>query len=167
MKELKEVLGRKAEAGEEEHPDIPFPSPFPESYKQRSRELGLTLYNALGITREDKDKRWTWAIKGKRLFDAPNAIIVYADGSLGPWSILDCGIVIQTIMIAATAFGLGTCAEVSGVVYPQDLRQILNISDGKQIVCAIAIGYADSSAPENNFPRQRESLENLVTWCGL
>ena len=85
----------------------------------------------------------------------------------GVVSRIDCGIVMQTIAIAATAFGLGTCIEVAGVVYPEELRRLLNIAEDKQIVCSIAIGYADADAPENNFERPRESLDNLVTWHGL
>ncbi len=166
MDELKLALVQKAEADTPANPDIPAPA-FDGRYLERIRENGRQLYGVLGIAREDKEKRRQWSLTGSRFFGAPNAIIVYIDRTLGAWSILDAGIVMQTIMLAAQSYGLGTCALYRSVIYPEELRRILNIPESKLIVCGLSIGYPDMDAPQNNFRSTRDPLETSVTWHGF
>lgn len=82
--------------------------------------------------------------RGFRYFDAPAAIIILVDKSLtenGP--LLDIGAVIQTICLAALNYGLGTCIEDQGVMYPEVLRELAGIPESKRIIISIAIGYPD------------------------
>ena len=48
-------------------------------YKERHRELGIRLYQLMGIAREDKEKRDQWTLQNLRAFDAPNIIIISMD----------------------------------------------------------------------------------------
>jgi len=166
MDELKRALVQKAEADTPANPDIPAPT-FADRYLERRRENGRRLFDALGIAREDSEKRHQWYLTGSRFFDAPNAIIVYIDKALGAWSILDVGIIMQTIMLAAQSYGLGTCALYRAVIYPEELRRVLNIPESKLIVCGLAIGYPDTDAPQNKFWTTRDPLESFVTWHGF
>jgi nitroreductase len=73
----------------------------------------------------------------------------------------------QTLCIAALHFGLGTCIEDQGVLYPEVLREIVQIPDDKKIIIAIAIGYPDWDFPANALTSDRETLENNTRWIGF
>lgn len=166
MAKLKEALLHKMVAGIESNPDIPSPT-FPDTYRERTRSLMKGQYDALGIARDDKERRQRWYRTIIQFLGAPNGIIIYIDKSLGTWSILDVGIMLQTIALAAVGYSLGTCIEADVVRYPDVLRDLLHIPESKLIVCGMAIGHPDMDAPVNRFPRGREPLEPLVTWHGF
>jgi len=137
-------------------------------YRQRQVDLAKQLFRAMDIPREDKEKRAQWMERGFRYFDAPAAIIISADRSLsesGP--LLDIGAAIQTICLAALHFGLGTCIEDQGTMYPDVLREHARIPDSKRIIMAVAIGYPDPDFPANRVESEREPVGNITTWLGF
>lgn len=137
-------------------------------YRQRQVDLAKQLFRAMDIPREDKEKRAQWMERGFRYFDAPAAIIISADRSLselGP--LLDIGAAIQTICLAALHFGLGTCIEDQGTMYPDVLREHARIPDSKRIVMAVAIGYPDWNFPANKVESEREPANNVTAWLGF
>jgi len=137
-------------------------------YRQRQVDLAKQLFQLMDIPREDKEKRAKWLERGFRYFDAPAAIIVCTDRCLsesGP--LLDIGAVIQTICVTALHFGLGTCIEDQGTMYPNVLRKYAHIPESKRIIAAIAIGYPDWDFPANKVGSGREPIKNLTTWLGF
>lgn len=166
MQELKQSLTAKASAQEERYPDIPRPE-WPSPYLERSRENGIRLYQLLGISRDDMEKQLQWYVEMYRLFDAPNGIIVYTDRGLSVWALVNVGLVVQSIALAALDYGLGTAMLAASVSYPDEVRRILKIPESKQLVIAIAIGYPDPEAKVNEFRSNREPLETMVTWHGF
>ncbi len=137
-------------------------------YRERQVKLAKQLFQAMGIAREDKEKRAQWMERGFRYFDAPAAIIISTDRSLsesGP--LLDIGAVMQTICLAALHFGLGTCIEDQGTMYPDVLRRYAGIPDSKRITMAIAIGHPDWDFPANQVESEREPVKNITTWLGF
>jgi len=166
MRELKQILAAKASAQEERYPDIPRPE-WPSPYLERSRENGVRLYQLLGISRDDMEKQLQWYVDMYCLFDAPSGIIVYTDRELSVWALVNVGLVVQTIALAALDYGLGTTILAASVSYPDEVRRILKIPESKQLVIAIAIGYPDAEAKVNEFRSNREPLEAMVTWHGF
>lgn len=166
MEKVKCGLAKKQLSGELPHPEIPI-CKLPERYIERSRENGKRLFELLDIERDNKEKRKQWALTQARSFDAPNGIIICISKELSTWSILDVGIVMQNIMLAAHYHGLGTCAQGVMVSFPEVLRRELNIPKSKLIVCGIAIGYPDQSAKVNMFRSHRVALDELVNWYGF
>ena len=166
MDKLKQVLSQKRAAGVPTSLDIGAPNRTGK-YLERARENGRQLFGVLGITREDKESREQWRLYGTRFFDAPNSIIIYIDRALGTTAILDIGIIIQTIMLAAQSYGLGTCAQYQVVAYPREMGRILNIPESKLIVCGLSIGYPEMEVPQNKFRSLREPLEALAVWHGF
>lgn len=166
MEELKEALARKATSGETPNPDIPWPT-FPDPYRDRMRHSGRSLFQELGIARDDAEKRFQWLVSMIRFFDAPNGIILYMDRSLSQYLLLDMGMILQTIILAAWSYGLGTCPEVAVVQYPDVLRQLLKIPQSKLIVLGLAIGYPDTENAAALFRSEREPLETFITWHGF
>jgi nitroreductase len=166
MRELKQSLAAKASAQEERYPDISRPE-WPSPYRERRRENGIGLYQLLGIARNDIERQLQWYIEMYRFFDAPNCIIVYIDRDLSVWALVNVGLIVQTIALAALSYGLGTAILAAGVSYPDEVRRILKIPESKQLVIAIAIGYPDREAKLNSFRSSRVPLESVVAWHGF
>lgn len=137
-------------------------------YHTRRTDIGKRLLTAMGIAREDRERRDWWLERGFRFFGAPVAIILCMDTALDETSYrLDMGCVTQNICLSAMEFGLGTCVEYQAVAYEQGLRKYLNIPKNKRLVCGIAIGYPDPDFPANHVVSPRENIENITTWCGF
>lgn len=137
-------------------------------YRQRQVELAKELFRLMEIPRDDKEKRQQWLERGFRYFDAPAAIILLTDRALGEAApLLDLGAVMQTICLAALHYGLGTCIEDQGVMYPDVLRKHLNIPDSKRIIISVAIGYPDENFPANRLESSREAVETISEWYGF
>ena len=137
-------------------------------YRERQVDLAKQLFRLMDIPREDKEKRAKWLERGFRYFDAPAAIILSTDRCLsesGP--LLDIGAAIQTICLAALHYGLGTCVEDQGTMYPEVLRKYGHIPESKRIIAAIAIGYPDWDFPANKVESTREPVKNVSTWLGF
>ena len=137
-------------------------------YRRRQVDLAKQLFQLMDIPREDKEKRAEWMERGFRYFDAPVVIIISIDRCLsesGP--LLDAGALMQSICLAALHFGLGTCIEDQGTMYPDVLRKYAHIPESKRIVIAIAIGYPDWDFPANKVEAEREPIANLTTWFGF
>ena len=137
-------------------------------YRRRQVDLAIQLFQLMDIQREDTEKRAQWMQRGFRYFDAPAAILLVTDRSLsesGP--LMDIGAAMQNICLAALNYGLGTCIEDQGVMYPDVLREHATIPESKQIKIAIAIGYPDWDFPANKIESARETVENNTIWCGL
>jgi nitroreductase len=148
--------------------DISINWPNDSVYRQRQVDLAKELFRLMDIRREDQEKRAAWYERGFRFFDAPAGILILTDRSLsdvGP--LLDLGAAMQTLCLAALNFGLGTCIEGQGVVYPDVLRKIAQIPENKKIIVAIAIGYPDWDFPANAIETSRESLDNNTRWIGF
>ena len=166
MEEIKQCLMGKLLAQEEICPDIPRPV-WPSPYCDRRKDNGLRLYRLLGITRENAGSQLQWYAQMYGFFGAPNGIIVYTDKGLSPWALLNVGLVIQNMVLAAMNYGLGTAILAAVTSYPDEVGRILKIPQSKQLVAGIAIGYPEIEAKVNKFRSNRESLETLATWHGF
>jgi len=137
-------------------------------YRKRQVDLAKELFRLMDIPREDKVKRAAWQERGFRFFDAPVGILLLTDRSLGDAApLLDLGAVMQTLCLAALHFGLGTCIEDQGVMYPDVLREIAGIPNNKRIIISIAAGYPDWDFPANQVSTDRKPLENNTRWIGF
>ena len=100
-------------------PNIP---PLPEAFRHYRRELGAQVYGAMGIAREDKAGHDAAVLRNWEFFRAPLAGIVCMHRDLGLADALGVGMYLQTLLLALTARGLGTCVEVSIAGYPEIVR---------------------------------------------
>ena len=147
--------------------DVPLP-PLEGVYRQRQVDLAIQLFGLMGIAREDKEKRAEWTQRGFRFFDAPAALIISADSSVGmARTQFDIGCFTQTICLVAMSYGLGTCIAAQGVMYPDVVRRHTGIPRSKLLTISIAIGYPDWDFPANKLVSAREPVEAFTTWYGL
>ena len=166
-KKLGEELYANFLANIEGVPDIEMPVQWPTSQDQRVRSQGKRLFAHLNIQREDRDKRKEFMAQMYRFFRAPNVIYIYLDPDLGVYSILDAGIIGQSIALLATAEGLGTCFEAAAARYPNIVKKHLVIPKEKKLVLGIAIGYPDGNATINAYRSTRDPLADFVTWVDV
>lgn len=137
-------------------------------YRERQVALAIQLFKLMGIERHDKEKRMEWMARGFGFFGAPAAIIILTDKSLQPDTpLVDIGIVTQSICLTALAYGLATCIEDQGCLYPEVLRKLAEIPDSKRIVIAIAIGYPDWDFPANAVSTSRVPIDDITLWRGF
>ena len=172
LDEIRQAFIEKAE--EQLNPDLAAPREFPEPFNTRRRAIGIKLFEIMGIKREDREKRRWWQLQGQKLFDAPSVIYIYTErsfysqgDSINVWSIFDCGLIAENIMLLATKYELGTIPQIQAVAYPDVLRKILEIPDSKLIVLGIAIGYPNWDDPVNQFRSEREPLDKVTEWHGF
>lgn len=147
------------------HPDIPFPELY-EPYLSRARSLRARIdsHQFPPGTPGLDEKRSTYLHFGGRLYGAPHGIFIYTDKAICPKAVLDLGIMVQTMSLAALSYGLGTCLMTMPVGWPELLRDLLKIPESKLIGLAIALGYPDPSARVNSFERVREPVSSFVHW---
>jgi nitroreductase len=141
-----------------------YPDKFSEQFQKRRIECGALLYGALSITKDDKEKRLVQWAKNYTSFQAPCTIYVFTDSSVNQGSFLDCGMFIQSIMLAALEYNLATCAQASLAEYPDIVRNILQINNDHMLLCGIAIGYANYDAKVNQYRTPREELDSFTTF---
>lgn len=169
LRKIRQGSVEKSRAGESPHSEHELITWTKDSiYGARQVELAKHIFQVMGIGREDKQKRVQWMERGLRYFDAPAAILICVDKKLseaGP--LLDIGAVMQNICLAALHYGLGTCIEDQGVMYPEVVRQHASIPESKRLIIAIAIGFPDRDDVANTITSNRELVENLTTWIGF
>lgn len=144
MEEMRKASRERFLSGAAPNPEIPYPfMAWPEPYRSRRLALSRKQYLFLGIEPDNSEQVQLFWLRGYSFFGAPNGIIIYIADTLPAWSILDVGIVLQTILILAHDYGLGCCAQLQMVVYPDIIRRLMDIPPSKKIVIGVSIGYPD------------------------
>ena len=141
-----------------------YPEEWQEPFRSRRKECGLLMYSTLEIGREDKERQIDQWAANYRSFDAPVMLIFYIDSVMQQGSYLDFGLFLQSLMLAATEKGVGTCPQAALGEYPDIVREYLGLDDNMSIVCGMAMGYEDSSAVINSYRTPREPIDNWVTF---
>ena len=167
MEKIKQANIENFTSGAAPHPDVVRGERYTGAYRERQVAIGVQLFQLMNIAREDREKRMEWMKRGFRFFDAPAAIILSIDESLGEVAQFDLGAIAQTIALAALNHGLGTCIQNQGVMYSDVIREFTGIPESKRISICLAIGYPDWDFPANKVQSEREPVDNVTTWCGI
>ena len=143
-----------------------YPAEFFEPYLGRRRRSGWGLYARLGIEKGDGERMRLQTRRNFRFFDAPVGLIFTIDRRLGQGSWLDYGMFLQNVMLAAEARGLSTCAQAAWIPYHRIIADVLGFGEHEQLVCGMALGYADPDAPENALVTERAQLSEFAVMHG-
>jgi len=166
--ELSSAIMKKFDNGEQEQREYDYyPKVWEEPWISRRRKVGKSLYGVLGISRDDKEGMKRQMARNFIFFDAPVGLIITMDRRFGLGMFMDIGMFMENIMIAAKARGLDTCPQAFFADYPDTVRTCLGIGQNEIIACGMALGYADSDAPENTLKTDREPLENFADFHGF
>lgn len=164
-RQLGDALISLDQAGEPINPDFShIEKSMGEPYWRRARACGAALYEALDIQRDDHERRQAQWQSNYRFFDAPVGLIFYLDKRFSEASFFDVGIFISHLTLAAQAYGIATCPQMSIGNYPDAVRQVLNLSENDGIVCGMALGFADNTQPINQYRTMREEVDTCLDW---
>jgi nitroreductase len=141
-----------------------YTDPIVDPYLARRRQCGWGLYGTLGIGRGDREKSKAYRATNYNFFGAPVGLVFTIDRKLEQGSWLDYGMFLQTIMLAARAKGLHTCAEAAIASYPDIVRRELDITHDRIVICGMAMGYADPDAVINTFQPPRIELQEYAVF---
>jgi nitroreductase len=149
--------------------DIPTPLRYPEPWATRRSIFVAGVLAKLGIARENKEQRRQWNLNGYKLWGAKSIIYIMIDrsyylidDSINSWSVFDCGLIAQNILLLATEYGLGSIPAIQPVLYPDIIRKVLGLPDSKLLVLGLPIGYPDWEDPVNQFRSEREPLDKVA-----
>jgi len=141
-----------------------YPEKWVSPFIDRRRENGWSLYGLLGIGKGDKDKMHAQHQRNYRFFDAPVGLMFTLDRVMGRGSLVDYGMFLQTLMVAARGHGLHTCPQAAWNGFAKIILPHMGAGDNEMLVCGMALGYADDSEVVNTFRTPRESVASFTTW---
>ena len=141
-----------------------YPRHWVEPYLGRRRQNGWSLYGLLGIGKGDKDAMHAQHQRNFRFFDAPVGLMFTLDRVMGQGSLVDYGMFLQNIMLAARARGLHTCPQAAWNNFGSIILPLIGASAEEMLVCGMSLGYADESAPVNSFFTPREPVQTFTHW---
>ncbi|MGH1422781.1 MAG: nitroreductase [Hyphomonas sp.] len=138
-------------------------------HRQRQIEVAVQLFEAMGIERDNKEKRTDWVLRGFRQFDAPVSIIITFDKSIEGNDIapFDCGAVTNALVNAAWSKGLGCVINSQGIMQSPVVREHAGIPDDQVIMMAVAMGYPDDSFPANAVVSRRKPVDEAANFIGF
>ncbi len=143
-----------------------YPEKWVSPFIDRRRENGWSLYGLLGITKGDKDAMHTQHQRNFKFFDAPVGLFFTIDRVMGRGSLVDCGMLIENVMVAARAQGLHTCPQAAWNGFSKLINPIIGAGDNELMVCGMSLGFADTSAVVNTFHTPRVAVEDFTRWVG-
>lgn len=157
-------------AGEDPRPDIAMPTPtsFVPRLLERYKTLGRTHFKAMGIGREDADKRASHYANNYDAFRAPALVFFTVPQGQTSYVIMDTGAAVTAFCLAAADEGLGTVILAALARYPDLVRRHLPIPDDEKLVIGLALGHPDTTDDEaNRFRSHRAELDEVLTLTGF
>ena len=138
-------------------------------HRQRQVEIAVQLFEAMGIERDDKERRQDWVMRGFRQFDAPVSIVVTLDKALEHDTIghFDIGAATYGLVLAAWSKGLGSVINGQGIMQSSVVREHANIPEDEVIMTCVAMGWPDESFVANDVQSRRVPNEQVVTYVGF
>ncbi len=146
--------------------DFEFPVAYNGVYRERRRESGWQLYEAVGVEKGDREASALQMLRNFEFFGAPHVAILTTDADLGVYGAIDCGLYVDSFLLAAQALGLGACAQAALAAGSPFLRDYFDLPDTRRVVCGISFGYADPDHPTATYRTSRVGLEDVVTFVG-
>ncbi|MEJ2725733.1 MAG: nitroreductase [Deltaproteobacteria bacterium] len=135
--------------------------PLPRKFVDRQRDLLQCMLPNLPSGVEFQD----FINEGScNFYGAPTAIILTIDQVHSKARLTDVGILVGYLVLAAHGLGLGTCPIGLISAFKDDIREELSLSEDKDVVVGIAVGYKDPDAPVNKARSERAPLKEVVKW---
>ncbi|MDR2452156.1 MAG: nitroreductase [Candidatus Accumulibacter sp.] len=144
-----------------------YPKQWAEPWLSRRRKVGLDLYGLLGIAKDDKERMTRYWMRNYTFFDAPVGLIFTINRIFGLGMLLDYGMFLENLMLAARAHGLDTCPQLAFANFQATIRHVLGLPEDDLIICGMALGYADPEAPENQLVTERVPAERFAEFRGF
>jgi hypothetical protein len=142
--------------------DFPYDGAYEGVYRERQHGSAQALYDAAGIAREDKAARHQQFMTNFAFFGAPHVAFLFLPEPFGLREAADLGMYAQTLMLALTANGLGSCPQTALSFQADLVRETLHIDASQKLMFGISFGYPDPDAAVNNCVTDRAALADTV-----
>ncbi len=138
-------------------------------HRDRQIEIAIQLFEAMGIERDDKERRQDWVMRGFRQFDAPVSVVVTIDAELADDTVghFDCGAATYGLVLAATSKGLGCVINGQGIMQSSVVREHANIPEDEVIMTCVAMGWPDPEFVANDVVSRRAGNDDVVSFVGF
>lgn len=149
--------------------DFPYKEEYTDKSRQNQVDVAIQLFEAMGIERDDKEKRTDWMLRGFRQFDAPVSLVLTYDKSLEPAAItqFSLGSLAYGIVLAAWERGIGCVINGQGIMQSAVVHEHANIPDDEAIMICIAMGYPDENFKANDVRSTRVDNSEFVKYVGF
>ena len=132
--------------------DFRIPVVYPDDLRRRQVDLAKALYGHLGIDRSNTEGRNELIRRNMQFFGAPVGLFFFVRAGMGVYSALDAGHFMQTLMLAARARGLDTCAQGFLAFWSKPIRGEFDVPRGYKLLCGMSLGYAADSRTNEFVP---------------
>lgn len=137
-------------------------NPMPKTYSKRGAKTLELMKPFFEEMKVDIDR---YINEGScNFYGAPVAILICLDDSFPKARMVDIGLALGYLVLTAHEFGLGTCPIGLIVAYEDEIKDLLNIPENKNVVIGVALGYPDWDIPINWFKSPRDELRKLIRW---
>ena len=136
--------------------------PLPKSYGKRGAqtlELMNPFFKEMGV-----DSNHFINEGSCHFYGAPAAILICQDDSFSKDRLVDIGLILGNFILVAHAYGLSTCPIGLITAYNDEIKDLLNIPENKNVVIGVALGYPDRDIPITRFKSQRDDLAKMIRW---
>jgi nitroreductase len=152
--------------GEED--EVPmYPANMPEPYRSRRYQAGESLYDKLGIPREDKASRFNQVAQNFAFFGAPVGLFFVISRAMGKGQWAHLGMFMQSLALAAESKGLGTCMQEAWAMVRKSLHGHFGLDEDEILYCGMALGWPDAQAPINCAARARAETNTFARFEGF
>lgn len=136
--------------------------PLPKAYIQRGSK---TLDLMKPLIDEMKVDLNQFVNEGScNFYGAPVAILICLDDAFPKARFVDIGVILGYFLLIAHEFGLGTCPIGLITAFEDEIKDLLNIPENKNVVIGVALGYPDWDIPINRFKSPRDELSTFIRW---
>jgi len=134
-------------------------SPLPEYFMDRQRKLLDCILPHLekGVAFQDFINEGSCNFYG-----APAAIIVTIDRVFSKSRLVDLGIAVGYMVLAAHNMGLGTCPIGLINAFADEINDMLNMAEEKDVVIGVAVGYPDPDSRVNLAVSDRAPVDEVA-----
>ena len=142
--------------------DFPYDGQYDGVYKDRQYAAAQALYDAMGIKREEKDKRQVAFMRNFTFFDAPHVAFMFLPEPFGLREACDLGMYAQSLMLSMVAHGLGCCPQTALSFQADLIRETLGVDSSNKLLFGISFGYELEEDPANACHTDRGALDDIT-----
>jgi nitroreductase len=136
------------------------PNPLPEAWSARAKAVGIGIFKHKGIGRDELEKRHAHDRENFRFFGANQMFFLGTQASAYAYgTFLDCGFVLDNLMLGLTALGFGSCPQFSVMIYPDLLRKHIPGTEDTLFIAGLPFGRPKPGSLVNEFQPARLPLD--------
>ncbi len=145
-------------------PDVAFPGKYEGEYQERRRAAAWQLYEAVGVEHGDRAASLQQSLRNFDFFGAPHVAILSTEAALGTYGALDCGLFLQSFLLAARSRGLDAIPQAALAMQSSFFREKLGLEENRQVLVGVSFGYGLPGAAVNDYRTPRKKLAQTRTW---